>query len=231
VSCTRPMRTAWVVPAVIAAAAIVAVLGVLRLAQGPEDDGITRQRISAAAGTPTGTPAQSDPAQSGPAGGTAGATGGAAYLQGDGLGVVRFGDRQDTVVATLTARLRPPDEQTDEPCRKPPGTSHWVRWADLSVRFDGGAFVGYLEGIHYPPSGPPVDFGTKQGLSPGDPIKRVQQIIGTPFRLRAQPDHPGQQPVALVTIDDGRGHGGMTGVIEGKGSARTLTAIFAGSVC
>jgi hypothetical protein len=225
VSCTRPMRTAWVVPAVIAAAAIVAVLGVLRLAQG-SDDAFARQRISAASSTPTGEP----PGTPGPAGGT-GSTGSTAYLQGDGLGVVRFGDRQDTVVATLTARLRPPDEQTDEPCRKPPGTSHWVRWAGLSVRFDGGAFVGYLEGIHYPPSGPPVDLRTRQGLSPGDPLERVQQTVGKTLRLRSQPANPGQPPVALATIDDGVGPGEITGVIEGTGSARTLTGIFAGKLC
>jgi hypothetical protein len=222
------MRTAWVVPAAVAAAVVTTVLGALRLTQG-SDDGLARQRISAASSTPTG----GAPATPGAAGGTGstGSTGSTAYLQGDGLGVVRFGDRQDAVVATLTAQLRAPDEQSDEPCGKAPGTSHWVRWADLSVRFDQGAFVGYIEGTHYPPSGPPVDLRTRQGLSPGDPLEHVQQMVGKTLRLRSQPANPGQPPVALATIDDGVGPGEITGVIEGTGSARTLTGIFAGKLC
>ena len=149
------------------------------------------------------------------------------HLQADGLDMVGFGDAQLDVARTLTDVLGAPDEENDLPCdRHPEVKTHWVRWADLSVVFDAGTFVGYLEGVHVPPGSPPVDLGTRRGLSPGDSLDRARELYGE-LRVHHQP-LPGPGESDIFRFEDPPGQGTMVGVVE---DAAEVITIYAGDLC
>jgi hypothetical protein len=222
-------RWVWVWPAVIAAAVTVLVVLVLRLVL--EDDAdedvealprspATSGSVAVPSSPPTASPTWSpEEARS------------RLHLQGDGLDMVGFGASQLDVVRTLTDVLGAPDEEGDQPCDGHPEVqSHWLRWADLSVRFDADTFVGYIEGVHFPPGSAAVDLGTRQGLSPGDSLDRARQLYGE-LPLRHQAPTPGQVAAELFRVADPPGQGPLFGVVEGAGTESQVIAIFAGDLC
>lgn len=151
------------------------------------------------------------------------------HLRGDGLDMIGFGASEHDVVATLTDVLGPPDEEADEPCEgRPQRLSHWVRWADLSVRTETGTFVGYVEGVHFPPGRTAFDLGTPSGLTPGDPFARAEELYG---ELELQPDPEGQGGAQIFSVEDPAGTSSISGVVESAGDDQTVAAMFAGDLC
>jgi hypothetical protein len=147
------------------------------------------------------------------------------------LGLVGFGQPAQTVVATLTSRLGPAEEDAVQPCDNDPAVlSRWVRWADLSIRLDAHGFAGYIEGVHFPPGRAAVDLATAQGLSPGDSAERLRQLYRGSLRLRTQPGRAGRPSTEVFTIS-GRQGGVLSGVIEQQGKSATVASIFAGEIC
>jgi len=214
-------RPAWLVPALVSGAATLVAVTVLNLVLGDDSDGLDRHRISAP--IPASSPATTTvpgPALSGPI-----------QLQPDGLDVVDFGQPPDDVIALLSNRLGRPDEDTIQPCENQvDGRSRWVRWADLSVIFSAKAFVGYVEGIHFPPGGRALDFSTAKGLSPGDTVNRLHRLYG-PVPVRQNSPQPGQVATKLFTISDDRTGEKLSGVLENQGNKTVVAAIFAGELC
>jgi hypothetical protein len=153
-------------------------------------------------------------------------------LAADGLGLVAFGQPASTVVATLTSRLGPAEEDADQPCENDPAVhSRWVRWADLSIRLDAQGFAGYIEGIHFPPGRKALDFATARGLSPGDSAERLGEIYRGSVRVRTEPGSAGRPATEIFTISGQPGGGALSGVIEKQGKSATVTAVFAGELC
>jgi hypothetical protein len=141
--------------------------------------------------------------------------------------MVGFGDSQLDVARTLTDVLGAPDEESDLPCDGHPEVkTHWVRWADLSVVFIAGTFVGYMEGVHVPPGSPPVDLGTQRGLSPGDSLDRARELYGD-LRVRHQ-SLPGPGESDIFRFEDPPSQGSMFGVLE---DAAEVITIYAGDLC
>jgi len=220
----RPVHRAWLLPAVAGAVVTVAVVALLHLVADDEPDALPRTSVDPAAASPTPTSAAGNVPDGG---GTATFDG--LHLRGDGLDMVDFGASEQDAVATLTDVLGPPDEESDEPCEdEPERPSHWVRWADLTVRTDGRSFVGYIEGVHFPPGPTAFDFGTPRGLSPGDPLDRARKLYGN---LRLQPDPEGQGGAEIFTVKDPAGTPSISGVVEAAGDEKTVASIFAGELC
>ena len=96
--------------------------------------------------------------------------------------------------------------------------------------FSTEAFVGYIEGIHFPPGSPALDFSTAKGLSPGDTVDRLHQLYG-PVPIRQDTPSPGQIATKLFTISDDRTSDKLSGVLEDQGDKTVVTAIFAGELC
>jgi len=214
------LRWAWPVPAAVAAVLCVLAVQGLRLLvdDDPAPAGLSRSpAASASAAAPAAAASSSDPVTR-------------LHLRGDGLDMVGLGDPQPDVTRTLTDVLGPPDEEGDEPCGShPEHQSHWVRWADLSLRFDGGTFAGWIEGVHFPPGPPALDLPTATGLSPGDPLDRARQLYpGLEVRHTTA---PGQRPADTFSFHDPDGTPKMFGLVEGAGSGRLVASIYAGDLC
>jgi hypothetical protein len=225
-------RWAWVWPAVIGAAVTVLVLVALRLVldddAAADTDSLPRSPASPASSGSAAEP--SSPTEPSPTWTREDARS-RLHLTSTGLDMVGFGDSQLDVVRTLTDVLGAPDEDDDLPCDgHPEDQMHWVRWADLSVVFDAGTFIGYMEGVHVPPGSPPVDVGTAKGLSPGDSFERAVEIYGE-LQLHHQP-MPGPGESDLFRFEDPPGQGDMFGVVEGtEETGQTVITIYAGDLC
>jgi hypothetical protein len=219
------LRWAWPVPAAVAA--ILCVLGVQGLRLFADDDpspaGLPRSpAASASTAAPATAESTSEPPSEDPVT--------RLHLRGDGLDMVGLGDPQSDVTRTLTDVLGPPDEEGDEPCDSHPAhQSHWVRWADLSLRFDGGAFAGWIEGVHFPPGPPALDLPTATGLSPGDPLDRARQLY--PGLQVRHATAPGQRPGDTFSFHDPEGTPKMFGLVEGAGSDQLVASIYGGDLC
>jgi hypothetical protein len=216
------LRWAWLVPAAASAVLCVLVVQGLRLfVDAPAPAGLTRSPAAStaapAAAAPSSEPPSEDPVTR-------------LHLRGDGLDMVGLGDPQLDVTRTLTDVLGPPDEEGDEPCAShPEHQSHWVRWADLSLRFDGGTFAGWIEGIHFPPGPPALDLTTATGLSPGDPLDRARQLYPG-LRVR-HATAPGQRSADTFSFHDPDGTPKMFGLVEGDGGDQLVASIYAGDLC
>jgi hypothetical protein len=211
---------AWLMPALVSAAATLVAVTVLNLVLGDDSDGLDRHRTDAPVAASSPATTGPDPAISSPV-----------HLQPDGLDVVDFGQPPDDVTALLSRRLGRPDEDRTQPCQDHGNArSRWVRWADLSVIFSTGAFVGYIEGIHFPPGSPALDFSTARGLSPGDTVDRLHQLYG-PVPIRPDTAQPGRSATKLFTISDDGTSAKLSGVLEDQGTKTVVTTIFAGELC
>lgn len=223
----RPLRWAWLLPAVAAAVITIAVVAMLDLVFDDEPEGLPRTSVepAAASATPSSSAGGDHPDAGGPANIDF------LHLRGDGLDMIPFGASQHDIVETLTDVLGTPDEESDEPCEaRPESMSHWVRWADLSVRIEGDAFVGYIEGIHFPPGPPPFDLATPRGLSPGDLLSDARELYGELPITPGDPE-PGQGAADLVSFSDPDGTGEMSGLVEDAPDGQLVAAIFAGDLC
>ena len=213
------LRWAWVWPALVSAFATGLLVLALDFATGGDGSEFPRARIA----SPNTSVASSA---------TATTTQPALTLAPDGLGLVGFGQPARTVVATLTSRLGPAEEDADQPCVNDPAAhSRWVRWADLSIRLDANGFAGYIEGVHFPPGRQALDFATARGLSPGDSADRLRQLYRGSVRMRPEPRTPGRPATKLFTIGDPRDGGVLSGVVEQQGKSAVVTSIFAGRLC
>jgi hypothetical protein len=216
---TLDARRPWLVPALASGAATLAAIALLNHVVSDDSDGLARLRIDAAG------PASSQPAT------PDAATPGTIQLEPDGLDLIDFGQPTDEVVAVLSERFGRPDEDRTQPCQdRANARSRSVRWADLSVILSPRAFVGYIEGVHFPPGRRALDLPTAKGLSPGDTADRLQQLYG-PVPIRQEAPQPGRTVTKLFTISDGRTSGTLSGVLEKQGSRTVVSAIFAGQLC
>jgi len=218
---TLDLRWAWVMPALAGGTATLVAITVLNIVLGDDSDAFDRRQIDAStpAATISPTMAASDPS-----------TSGKILLRPDGLDLVDFGQPLDDVIAALTKRLGMPDEDKTPPCQSQvDARSRWVRWADLSAIFSGNEFVGYIEGIHFPPGSPALDLSTAEGLSPGDTVDRLQQLYGH-VSIRQETPQPGQIATELFTIFEDSSEK-ISGVLENQGHKTVVTAIFAGQLC
>ena len=94
----------------------------------------------------------------------AGIPGAGLTLEADGLKAVAFGDPEADVLATLNELLGDPVEDSTEDCRSDGGTVRWVRWANLTIALQNGAFTGYISGIYFPPDSPEMPIKTADGM-------------------------------------------------------------------
>ena len=213
-------RPAWLVPALVSGAATLVAVTVLNLVLADDSDGLVRRRVDPP--VPTSSPTTTVPDA---------AVSGTIQLQPDGLDVVDFGQPADQVIALLSKRFGRPDEDAAQPCQnQATGQSRWIRWADLSAIFSTTTFVGYIEGVHFPPGRPALDFSTAKGLSPGDTVDRLRRLYG-PVPIRPEAPRPGQVPTKLFTISADRTSGKLSGVLEDHGNETVVAAIFAGRLC
>jgi hypothetical protein len=219
------LRRAWLVPAAVCAVLCVGVVQGLRLFADDDEPpaGLPRSPASSvSSGAPSAAALSSEPPSEDPVA--------RLHLRGDGLDMVGLGDPQLDVTRTLTDVLGPPDEEGDEPCTShPEHQSHWVRWAGLSLRFDGGTFAGWIEGVHFPPGPQALDLPTATGLSPGDPLDRARQLYPG-LRVR-HTTAPGQRPADTFSFHDPDGTPAMFGLVEGEGSDQLVASIYAGDLC
>ncbi len=214
------VRRAWVLPALGSGAATLVAVTVVNLSRGHDSDGFDRHRIGA-----------SSPKTSQAATAPHGAKSGPLVLEADGLQLVDFGQARDSVLEQLSPRLGKPDEDKAQPCRNQRNaTSRWVRWADLTVIFSTRMFVGYIDGVHFPPGRPALHLSTAKGLSPGDPVDRLRQLYGD-VPIRQETPQPGQIAVKTFAIPDGKPSQTLSGVLENQGSKTVISTIFAGELC
>jgi hypothetical protein len=148
-------------------------------------------------------------------------------LSATGLGPHRFGAAEDTVVDALTALLGTPTADEPEECAGQP--ARWVRWADLGLRLASGRFVGFIEGIHYPPGPPPLAIPTSEGLAPGDPASRLFDLYDRASLNEVPAPGPSEQEVTQFEITDGSQP--LVVVVEGPLESGRIAAISAGSLC
>jgi hypothetical protein len=206
-------------PALLSGLVTIGLVLALGVATGDES-GLPRQRI--------GSPAAADATSAVPAT-TAQQD---LTLAADGLGSIDFGQPALTVVATLTTRVGPPDEDGVQPCENDATvTSRWVRWADLSIRLDADGFAAYIEGIHFPPGREALDFATARGLSPGDTAVRLHQLYRAAVRTRTEAGTAGRPAADIFTIAGRQGDDVLSAVVEHQDGAATVVAIFAGELC
>lgn len=220
---SRTALPAWLLPAVIAGAAtvvIVLVVGLFVDNDPARPAGLPRHRIASIEPFPT-SPA--------PSSSTAAPVDFA--LVSNGLVAVHFGQPAEHVIAKLTRKYGTPDEDSPQPCDGGK-QARWVRWAGLSAVFSAttAKFIGYIDGVNYPPGRPPLDLGTLAGLVPGNSVERVHTLYD-PVEIRKQPAQPGRPATELFTIPDPQTTKPLTGVLEDRGGETVVSTIFAGKLC
>jgi hypothetical protein len=206
-------RPAWVIPTLVVAVFAVVYLTVRVADMDRGQPPFATQRVPApAASTAAETPIRPDHGLT---------------LSATGLGPHRFGDAEDTVVDALTALLGTPTADEPEECAGQP--ARWVRWADLGLRLASGRFVGFIEGIHYPPGPPPLAIPTSEGLAPGDPASRLFDLYDRASLNEVPAPGPSEQEVTQFEITDGSQP--LVVVVEGPLESGRIAAISAGSLC
>ena len=82
----------------------------------------------------------------------------------------------------LTTTFGPPNEDISFTCPDPTGEMRSVRWADLTAFFMDSQFVGYLDGLHYPNDGHPLELTTTEGVGIGSSRKDLLSRVWRPAR-------------------------------------------------
>ena len=210
---TSTRRPAWVVPTLLVAVLVVVYLIVRVAGMDRGQPPFATQRVPPpAASTAAETPIRPDHGLT---------------LMPTGLGPHVFGDAEDTVVDALTALLGIPTADEPEECAGQP--ARWVRWADLGIRLTSGRFVGFIEGIHYPPGPPPLGIPTAEGLAAGDPASRLFDLYDRAFLNEVPAPGPSEQEVTQFEITDGSQP--LVVIVEGPLESGRIAAISAGSLC
>jgi hypothetical protein len=210
---TRSGRPAWVVPTLLVAV-FAAVYLIVRVADMDRGQPPFATRPVPA---PTSSPAAETPVRP-----DYGLT-----LTPTGLRPHLFGAAEGTVVEELTALLGTPTADETEECAGRP--ARWVRWADLGIRLASGRFVGFIEGIHYPPGPPPLAIPTAEGLAPGDPANRLFDLYDRALLTEDPAPGASEQEVTQFEITDGSQP--LVVVVEGPLESGRVVAISAGSLC
>lgn len=211
-----------VLPAIVSAAAAATVVLALDLHRETGQEAFPRHRVPAPTASSTDGATPSQPTTVRPP----------LVLEAGGLSVVGFGQSARVALNILTDRLGAPDESAPGRCRQVgTGPSRWVRWADLTVRLESDRFVGYIEGTHFPPGGPPWGFATGEGLAPGDSATSLKRDYGRAVEIGPRHRQPGRTAVRLFTVTTGEPPGGLSGAIERDGGSAIVTSIFAGDLC
>jgi hypothetical protein len=146
----------------------------------------------------------------------------------EGLGLVSFGVAGKAAIDQLESILGSPTSDDHWTCAKPAGEVRLVGWADLGVFAIDDVFVGYVDGLHYPPAfGPLLGLETTDGLGIGLDLKDLKAQYGN--RLKLHPPNGG--PDTNHSKFDIDGEGGIWGVVEsGPDGARVIT-FAAGTTC
>lgn len=159
----------------------------------------------------------------------AGIPGAGLVLAPDGLGAVAFRDPDADVVAKLNELLGDPVEDSTEDCGADGGVVRWLRWANLSVALQNGAFTGYISGIYFPPDSPEMPIKTTDGVGLRATVDELAATYGDRFAWLSQENSFGS-PVDSFGID---GFDvthltpiGLGGYVEGgRESGRVITFI------
>ena len=159
----------------------------------------------------------------------AGIPGAGLTLEPDGLAAVAFGDREADVIAKLNELLGDPVEDATEPCGSSGGTVRWVRWANLTVALQAGAFTGYISGIYFPPDSPEMPIRTADGVGLRATTAELSAAYGDRLAWLGQQDGFGN-PVDAFGIDgfdvNHLAPTGLGGYVEGgRDSGRVITLI------
>ena len=145
----------------------------------------------------------------------------------DGIdGLAPLGLDEAHAVTMLTTAFGPPNEDISFPCADPAGEMRSVRWADLTAFFMDSQFVGYLDGLHYPNDGHPLELTTPEGVGIGSSREELLAAYGDRLEVGPPPDDV-QGDVEEYRIDDGQ----LSGLIEGEGEAGVVITIRAGLAC
>ena len=165
-------------------------------------------------------------------------------LRGDGLGAHRFGDNVDEVIAGLTLRWGPPNQDSgwvragDSPFGVCPGDEvRGVEWTGFQVLFSGGPTPfgpagrrhfftwvylapGTDEAPRPDPGGNRPPLRTEAGISVGATVAELQRSYGDKLELFDAPEGGG--PFFGVTTPNGLLNGRVTSVEPG-GIVRSMT--------
>jgi hypothetical protein len=142
------------------------------------------------------------------------------------VGLVPLGHDETHALHLLTTTLGLPNEDISFPCPGHVAGVRSVRWADLTAFFTDSTFVGYLDGLHYPNDGPPLELTTTEGVGIGS--TRLEFVAAYGDRLQAVPPTDDVQgDVQEYQIDDGR----LSGLIEGEGDTGLVITVRAGVAC
>lgn len=146
-------------------------------------------------------------------------------LEGDGLGVVAFGEPQKEVEFELTDLLGAPDIKDASPpdCGDLP-LNRAVWWGPLRVGFRDGEFVHYL---YVPPQGIDDAFTTAEGIGVGSTLDEMKKAYGSDLE---------KGPVALgdsyqLETGDGEVYAVFSDAVPAPGAARGVYGLAAGTTC
>lgn len=146
----------------------------------------------------------------------------------EGLGLVSFGVAGEAAIDQLKAILGSPTSDDHWTCAKPAGEVRLVGWADLGVFVIDDVFVGYVDGLHYPPAfGPLLGLETTDGLGVGLDLKDLQAHYGN--RLKLLPPNGGIDTNHSKFVIDGEG--GIWGVVESGPDGSRVITLAAGTTC
>lgn len=145
----------------------------------------------------------------------------------DGLvGLVPLGLDEAHALIMLNAAFGLPNEDVSFPCVDPTGEMRSVRWADLTAFFMDEKFVGFLDGLHYPNDGHPLELTTAEGIGMGTPRNALVAAYGDRLKVVPPPDGV-QGDVEGFQVDDGR----LSGLIEGDDETGVVIMVRAGVAC
>jgi len=145
----------------------------------------------------------------------------------DGLGdLAPLGLDEAHALVMMNTAFGPANEDLSFPCADPAGEVRSVRWADLTAFFMDGRFIGFLDGLHYPNDGHPLELTTTEGVGIGSSRAELVAAYGDRLKVGAPPDGV-QGDVEEYRIDDGK----LSGLIEGEGETGVVITVRAGLAC
>jgi Tol biopolymer transport system component len=135
----------------------------------------------------------------------------------------------------LTGMLGDPVEDTLAPCQSGGGDVRWVRWANLSIAFQGGHFVGYISGIYFPPDSPEMPIKTAKGVGLRASVSELKSAYGDRFAWVGEPTAAFGNTVDAFGIDgfdvQHLGPTGLGGYVEGGREGGRVITFIAGQPC
>ena len=147
-------------------------------------------------------------------------------LEGNGLGIVTFGEPETEVVERLTTELgQPTRDEVRPPYCRPNEEHREVHWDTLRVGFTDGKFARYFYRESFSEDFPPVS--TAKGIGPGSTLDEIQDAYGDD--LPPGPESLGQS-YSLET-ESGPVGAFFGDVVPAPGTEKGLFALAAGGFC